>query len=278
MISIKLSLVASSALIALSLTGCNSDSGDPTSVNKKVLEVGNSHCPYGGAELIIGFDTNLDGIVNDITQTEYVCNGEPGQNGADGQNGSDGQNGADGQNGSDGQDGLNGQDGADGQNGADGQDGADGYSTLLLTEDITDKEICGNGGVKISTGLDTNRDGVLDTNEISNTQNICFMGSGESESNASKVLSLDFPSVSVPTKEDEKKRLSTVSSLSMDGEVSDFTYKEIVKTGYTDTGEVFCAVKDVDGNQIKFDDGSLYLCNDTNNGSGSGLDFSSILQ
>jgi len=138
---------------------------------------------------------------------------------------------------------------------------------LVITLVITTLSMTGCGNSNFSNAPDSNSSNAPDSNS-----------SNEYDSNISKVLSLGFPSVSVPTSSDEKKRLSTVSSLTIDGKVSDFSYTEIVKTGYADNGEVFGAVKDLDGNQIKFDDGSLYLCNGTNNGSGSGLDFSSILQ
>ncbi|MDA3945211.1 MAG: endonuclease/exonuclease/phosphatase family protein, partial [Helicobacteraceae bacterium] len=95
---------------------------------------------------------------------------------------------------------------------------------------------------------------------------------------STKALVVDFSSIDVPITADEKKMLSSVASIKVAGKESAFSYNEVVKTGYEDNGEVFGVVKDVDGNQIRFDDGSLYLCNGTNNGSGSGLDFSSILQ
>jgi secreted PhoX family phosphatase len=90
-------------------------------------------------------------------------------------------------------------------------------------------------------------------------------------------LSLSFAPVAVPSVATQNL-LSTTASVSVSGQSAAINYSEIIKTGYADNGEVFGAVKDVDGNQIRFSDASLYLCNGTNNGSGSGLDFSSILQ
>ncbi len=91
-------------------------------------------------------------------------------------------------------------------------------------------------------------------------------------------LTISPTGVAVPLKKDAKKKIATTSALSIDGKKYNVSYNQVVKTGYEDNGEVFGAVKDVNGNQVKFADGSLYICNGTNNGEGSGLDFSSIIQ
>lgn len=51
-----------------------------------------------------------------------------------------------------------------------------------------------------------------------------------------------------------------------------------MKTNDADNGEVFGLVKDYQDQPIKFEDGSNYICNGTNDGVGSGLDHTSILQ
>lgn len=92
--------VAAAAVLVGSLTGCNSSNNNnnedqnlgTTIVNKTVLAAGDTNCPNGGVELIIVFDTDEDGTVDQVTQTEYVCNGA---DGAAGHNGQDGQDGTD---------------------------------------------------------------------------------------------------------------------------------------------------------------------------------------
>lgn len=99
-------------------TGCDTSNNPSISrsamVQARQVNVG-SECPAGGVAVNNGLDTNGNGILDqeEITHTQYVCNGT---NGIDGRDGIDGTNGIDGINGT---------------NGTNGTDGADGYSTLL---------------------------------------------------------------------------------------------------------------------------------------------------
>ena len=100
-------------------------------------------------------------------------NGEDGTNGEQGEIGPQGPAGQDGVNGSDGAAGVN---GTDGQNGIDGQDGANGSDGLnslidLLSEPSGDN--CEQGGLRINSGLDDNRDGILQTEEVDDFSFIC---------------------------------------------------------------------------------------------------------
>lgn len=97
-----------------------------------------------------------------------ACNADDGTDGIDGQNGVNGQDGANGQNGLDGQDGTNGQDGEN------GQDGANGLNSLTNTEVLqAGSDVCAQGGLAIHTGLDDNRDGILNDDEVDATQTLC---------------------------------------------------------------------------------------------------------
>jgi len=51
-----------------------------------------NNCVNGGIRLESGLDTNQNGVLDDeeVDDTEYVCNGAPGQDGGDGQDGDDG--------------------------------------------------------------------------------------------------------------------------------------------------------------------------------------------
>lgn len=91
-------------------------------------------------------------------------------------------------------------------------------------------------------------------------------------------FSVSFVPLALPATAAEKAALTATDSLSVDGVSTPLAYNEIMRTGYQDNGEIFGAVKDKDGNVITFTDGTPYLCTGTNEGVGSGLDFSSILQ
>lgn len=101
---------------------------------------GTEQFPNGGVEVNIGFDLDGNGELdeNEISSTTFVTNG------------------------------------ADGQNGTDGADGQDGFDTLVRTWEVEeDSETCEEGGYGIDFGLDTNRNGILDESEITNTEVIC---------------------------------------------------------------------------------------------------------
>lgn len=57
-----------------------------------------------------------------------------------------------------------------------------------------------------------------------------------------------------------------------------FGFHKLVATGFVDNGETFGWIKDKDQKGLVFSDGSKYICNGTNQGVGSGLDNSSIIQ
>ena len=98
-----------------------------------------------------------------------ACGGEVEQ----GATGPEGPAGEQGPQGEPGEDGAPGEDGENGAPGEDGENGADGLNSLIATEAIEPGDVCANGGVAISTGVDANADGVLDEDEIASTENVC---------------------------------------------------------------------------------------------------------
>ena len=61
--------------------------------------------------------------------------------------------------------------GDDGINGADGADGADGFNSLIAFRDIPKGDpVCLGGGTAVDSGLDTNRNNVLDAGEVLATE------------------------------------------------------------------------------------------------------------
>ena len=124
----------------------------------------------------------LTGCLNNAENGEAGIQGEQGEIGPEGPPGQDGFNGNDGLNGTDGitgppgADGQNGNDGTDGingQNGTNGLDGADGLNSLIDLVEEAAGENCKNGGLRVNSGLDDNRDGILQLEEIDDFSFIC---------------------------------------------------------------------------------------------------------
>lgn len=63
-----------------------------------------------------------------------------------------------------------GDDGSDGLNGQNGADGADGFNTLISVREVAAGDaVCLGGGEAVDSGLDTNRNDVLDASEVTTT-------------------------------------------------------------------------------------------------------------
>lgn len=129
-------------MVLLFLGGCSiSEDADPIDpVFPPLIEVSEID---NGVMVTTGIDYNLNGVIDqdEITNIEYIYNGE---------NGQDGTNGSDGTNGTDGEDGQDGSNGADGSNGEDGSDGIDGIS-VGIRADIYKGEDCEFGGIDVVT-------------------------------------------------------------------------------------------------------------------------------
>lgn len=107
-------------------------------------ELPGSNCPEGGQQIRTGPDTNQNGALDppEVTSTTFVC------------------------------------DGADGQEEMDGIDGANGSLVRVSVE--PPGSACLNGGSRIESGPDANRDGVLDPSEVVNTSFACSGAARES--------------------------------------------------------------------------------------------------
>lgn len=87
--------------------------------------------------------------------------------------------------------------------------------------------------------------------------------------------------ISTPDNELSKTSLNTVTQLTLNGTSYPVSYSQIIKTGYTDNGEIYGALKNEHGELIRHPDGSVVICNGTSNSPtvrGSGLDNSSIIE
>lgn len=92
------------------------------------------------------------------------------------------------------------------------------------------------------------------------------------------IESVAFTPIATPSTEAEKIVHQNTKTVTIDGVAKSIDYSMIMATGHVDNGEIFGQSKDQNDQPITFADGSPYVCNGTNDGVGSGLDFSSILQ
>lgn len=117
------------------------------------------NCVDGGVVIRAGQDEDRDGLLSipETKTTSYVCNGVDGENGDDG---------------------LPGRDGLDGDDGINGTNGTNGLNSLVATVAEAPGTNCVAGGVRITTGLDTNRNNILDAAEVTASRYVCNGSSG----------------------------------------------------------------------------------------------------
>lgn len=196
-------------LLALLIASCSIDrqeetvaieglDGTTTLARTTNFEGAEGICENGGLRIDFGKDTNEDNVLQDeeVQSTSYVCNGKDGTNGEDGNTatwkvtaidaGAECENGGikielgyD----------LNRNDVLEESevsetvivcNGENGTDGEDGYTTRVNTKRVEQGEICELGGLLIESGLDTNRNDVLDSDEITSSEYVCDGEDGKS--------------------------------------------------------------------------------------------------
>lgn len=91
-----------------------------------------------------------------------------------------------------------------------------------------------------------------------------------------KRVSLSIEAVATPITDGEKLTQQVATKAYVNGEKQDISYTQVMKTTMADNGEVLGQSKDYQDNPITFSDGSPYICNGTNAGEGSGMDFTSL--
>ncbi|MFH6988716.1 hypothetical protein ACHRVW_13315 [Flavobacterium collinsii] len=171
-------------IISIFFIACEGDEGSQgsngvnTLVNMSVENPG-INCENGGLKIETGLDNNFNGILdgNEVQNTKYVCNGINGKNslttvikepkGVSCENG-----------------GIKINSGLDlNKNGVLEENeitstayvcnGTDGNTNLTRTTNENSGGNCGNGGLKVEYGLDLNKDGVLDDNEVKYKTYVC---------------------------------------------------------------------------------------------------------
>jgi len=93
-----------------------------------------------------------------------------------------------------------------------------------------------------------------------------------------KALDVAFDTVALPVDTATKTTVQASTKAMINGAEQAIGYTKLIATGEVDNGETYGAVKDYLGAEILFEDASAYICNGTNAGVGSGLDYFSILQ
>ena len=103
--------------------------------------------------------------------------------------------------------------------------------------------------------------------------------SDDSDSNDAQSSSeVSFEGISSPTALSDQKALRSTTKVTVGGEEQTISFTKLMATNDLNNNETFGLVKDYQDMPISFDDGSPYICNGTNSGVGSGLDYTSILQ
>lgn len=193
-------------MLLLLLAACGPGSA---SLLRTETEPAGAHCPGGGTAVSTGLDDDGDGVLEDdeVDDTSYIC---AGASGADGADGADGTDGADtlvqtseepaGDNCADGGTRVDAGADDDGDGVLDpeeidettyvcqGADGADGPDALVAASDEPAGENCPSGGLRLDAGLDENRNGVLDADEVAGTTYVCDGTTGADGSSAPAAL------------------------------------------------------------------------------------------
>lgn len=120
----------------------NAGSNGLSALVRVQVEPAGSHCAQGGSAVQAGLDSNSNGVLDnsEVTSTSYVCSGPTG---------------------------------ATGPTGSTGSTGSAGYDSLLLLTAEPAGANCTYGGQRAESGLDTNRNGVLDITEVTRTSFLC---------------------------------------------------------------------------------------------------------
>jgi hypothetical protein len=138
---------------------CDGSDGDPgaTYLTATSVEPIGENCSNGGVRVDVGPDDNGDGVLDaeEVVTSEYVCNGADGDQGPAGPAGQPGA------------------DGSDGADGADGTNGTNGLDALVAVADEPAGANCADGGIRVTSGSDDNRNGTLDALEVDTTRYVC---------------------------------------------------------------------------------------------------------
>lgn len=137
---------------ATGATGAAGPAGH-TSLVLMTAEAAGANCANGGTRVSAGLDANANSTLDtaEVSSVQFVCNGATGAMGATGTGGAVG---------------------------ATGLTGADGLTTLVLMTPEPAGANCSAGGMLVSAGRDTNRNGLLSAGEVDVSDYLCNGAAG----------------------------------------------------------------------------------------------------
>ena len=152
-----------------------------STVVRLLAEPAGLNCSSGGKILQHGLDANGNGGLddNEVSSSQFVCNGtvgatgDIGPQGPKGDTGDKGVTGDSGPKGDKGDKGDSGEKGVAGDPGAAGPAGQNGLHALIRVVPQSADTSCATGGQRIEYGLDANGDGALALSEVQGTQLLC---------------------------------------------------------------------------------------------------------
>lgn len=121
-------------------------------------------------------------------------------------------------------------------------------------------ETCANGGITVESGIDDNRNGVLDDAEVDSTQQVCNGqdGSNGQDGNNGSPAFMKFVGVNAPATDAEKREVS-VSQAIVNGKIYGGEYNVFARSGDVISGVAFGQLVDKAGTVLKEDDGSTRI-------------------
>lgn len=122
------------------------------------------------------------------------------------------------------------------------------------------------------SSFDKLKEKITDSTITSKVENIKF----DVAKRFAKKVVLSLEEISTPTTTETKNTQQSSSKAYVNGEEQTISYSEIMKTGMGGNSEILGQSKNYLDEAITFTDGSAYICNGTNDGEGSGMDFTSL--
>ena len=135
---------------AQGLTGAGGSAGSNALVRIDA-EAAGANCAFGGARVGAGLDADGNAVLDsgEVSSTRYVCAGAAGAAAA-----------------------------GNGNNGSNGSNGSNGLNRLIAIVTEAPGAQCDHGGKKVTTGLDTDGNQVLDAGEVTSTSYLCHAAPG----------------------------------------------------------------------------------------------------
>ena len=134
--------------------------------------------------------------------------------------------------GDDGQDGAN---GVDGTNGTNGSSGSNGLNSLVAQSSVAlGDAMCFAGGAKIESGLDTNANDVLDSEEVTSTAYSCASTTLNESQNFNRIASFPVCQQIDPTCDTDDETAAEIAAASEDGMTVVYTDSPAEALGFVD--------------------------------------------